>query len=108
MSNIIDLIIIMTLIYLPMAAVIVGVVSFILFLILKYNNNRKYIIFLIKKCNLPAHNNKCYTIFYNRWINRLWTDRLGDWFLDICSLKSVVYCLKELNKYHVNWEIQVL
>ena len=47
MSNIIDWIIIMTLIYLPMAAVIVGVVSFILFLILKYNNNRKYIIFLI-------------------------------------------------------------
>ena len=40
-------IIIMTLLYLPMAAVIVGVVSFILFLILKYNNNRKYIIFLI-------------------------------------------------------------
>ena len=57
---------------------------------------------------MPANNNKCYTIFYNRWINRLWTDRLGDWFLDICPLKSVVYCLKELNKYHVNWEIQVL
>ena len=57
---------------------------------------------------MSAHNNKCCTIFYNRWINRLWTDRLGDWFLDICSLKSVVYCLKELNKYHVNWEIQVL
>lgn len=45
-SNSIELIIIIILTYLPMAAVIVGVVSFVCFLIFKHNNKKYHIIFL--------------------------------------------------------------
>ena len=47
MSNIIDSTIVMLLVYLPIVLAIIGIVSFICFCILKYNNNKKYFIFLI-------------------------------------------------------------
>jgi hypothetical protein len=46
-SNIIDSTIVMLLVYLPIVLAIIGIVSFICFLILKYKNNRKYFIFLM-------------------------------------------------------------
>lgn len=45
--NIIDSIIILLLVYLPIVLGIVGILSFICFLILKYNNKKKNFIFLI-------------------------------------------------------------
>ena len=46
-SNIIDSTILMLLVYLPIVLAIIGIVSFICFLILKYKNNSKYFIFLM-------------------------------------------------------------
>lgn len=47
MYNIIDSIIILLLVYLPIVLGIVGILSFICFLILKCNNKKKNFIFLI-------------------------------------------------------------
>ena len=47
MYNMIDSIIILLLVYLPIVLGIIGILSFICFLILKFNNNKKKSIFLI-------------------------------------------------------------
>ena len=47
MYNMIDSIIILLLVYLPIVLGIIGILSFICFLILKFNDNKKKSIFLI-------------------------------------------------------------